>query len=95
VPYRTWETLGSAPIIGIWKGDGGPTGELARKIQWGSDEPLPGWRIHWVSEPTHYAFSFTDTRDPCGFTYTSDENGIVVQGLALDGNARLYPVETR
>ena len=51
VPYRSWDLLGTSVIVGMWKTDGGPTGELARKIKWESDEPLPGWRIHWVTEP--------------------------------------------
>jgi hypothetical protein len=94
VPYRSWDLLGTSVIVGMWKTDGGPTGELARKIKWGTDEPLPGWQMHWVTEPDHYAFTFTDTRDPCGFSYSSDDSGVVIQGLAIDGNARVYPVET-
>ena len=44
-------------------------GDLARRMQWGSEEPLPGWEIHHVTREGAYAFSLTDTRDPCGFTY--------------------------
>jgi hypothetical protein len=94
-PFRTWDLLGSSVTVGMWKTDGGPTGDLARKIRWGSDEPLPGWRIHWVSESDRYAFTLTDTRDPCGFSYSSDESAVVVQGLAIDANPRVYPVESQ
>jgi hypothetical protein len=83
--YQSWEELAASPAVGTLRGMGGPMGELARKIQWGSGEPLPGWRIHHVTGEESYAFSLTDVRDPCGFTYTSDESGVVIEG---------YPVET-
>src|SRR5262245_31413287 len=51
--YPTWEELAGAPIPAL----GGATGELARKIRWGSPEPLPGWRMRHVKDEEGYAFS--------------------------------------
>jgi len=86
--FPTWEALAASPSIATFRGMGGPMGELARRIQWGSDEPLPGWEIHHVTGDSAYAFSLTDTRDPCRFTYHSNETGIIVEGHALRGSGR-------
>jgi hypothetical protein len=85
--YPSWEEMAASPAVATLRGMGGPMGELARKIQWASSEPLPGWRIHHVTGEEAYAFSLIDTRDPCGFTYSSDESGIVVEGYPV-GNGR-------
>ena len=91
--YHTWEELGSSPVVAMLRGMGGPMGELARRIQWGSSEPLPGWRIQHVSADDAYAFSLTDTRDPCGFTYFSTESGAVIEGYPVDeGRRGIVPV---
>jgi hypothetical protein len=86
--YQTWEELGASPAIATLRGMGGPMGELARRIQWGSSEPLPGWRIRHVTGGNAYAFSLTDTRDPCSFTYSSDETGTIVEGYPVDDGRR-------
>jgi hypothetical protein len=93
--YPTWEKLAGSTVIGTWKTDGGPTGDVARKIRWGADQPLPGWRMHWIASDQGYAFTLTDVRDRCGFSYSSDERGAIVQGLAIDGAARVLPVDTQ
>jgi hypothetical protein len=78
--YLTWEQIADSPQLASLRGAGGPAGELARKIQWGTDEPLPGWAIHYIASDNGYAFSLTDTRDPCLFTYSSNDRGVVVEG---------------
>ncbi|HEY6362396.1 MAG TPA: hypothetical protein VIX63_14890 [Vicinamibacterales bacterium] len=85
--YPTWEELGRSPITAL-PGLGGPTGELARKIRWGTPEPLPGWRIHHVRDEHGYAFTLTDMRDACGFAYHSDETGVIVEGYPVGGPRR-------
>lgn len=95
-PYPTWEELTNSPIVGTLRGTGGPMGDLARKMQWGSTEPLPGWQIHYLAGRDAYAFSLRDVRDPCGFGYASDESGVIVQTYPISGRGvRIVPLETR
>ena len=92
--YPTWEELGSSTSVATLRGMGGPMGELARKIQWGTGEPLPRWEIHHVTGDGAYAFSLTDTRDPCRFTYYSNETGMIIEGHALrdSGPGGIVPI---
>jgi hypothetical protein len=83
--YQSWEELATSPSIASLRGMGGPIGELARKVQWGTSEPLPGWQIHHVTSARAYAFSLTDARDPCGFTYYSNESAVIYEGQPLRG----------
>lgn len=83
--YPTWEALAQAPAVASLRGMGGPAGDLARKIQWGAPEPLPGWRIHFVTSGEAYAFSLADVSDPCRFTYYSNDSGVIVEGQAIGG----------
>lgn len=90
--YPTWEELGGKPITAM-PGLGGLMGEFARKIRWGTSEPLPGWRIHHVRSDNGYAFSLTDMRDPCGFTYSSDETHVIVEGYPVGrGRSGIMPI---
>jgi hypothetical protein len=75
-----WDAIAKWPSLSDFRGMSGRQGDLARKIAWGSEEPLPGWHIHYVAAPTAYAFSLADMRDPCRLTFSSDESGVVVEG---------------
>jgi hypothetical protein len=86
--YQTWEELVSSRAVASLRGMGGPLGDIARQMQWGSDEPLPGWEIHHVTRERAYAFSLTDTRDPCGFTYYSNDTGTIVEGHPIRSGGR-------
>ena len=86
--YQTWEELASSIAVASLRGMGGPLGDVARRMQWGRDEPLPGWEIHHVTREGAYAFSLTDARDPCGFTYYSNNTGTIVEGQTIRGNSR-------
>jgi hypothetical protein len=91
--YQTWEELTSSPTVASLRGMGGPLGDVARRMQWGTEEPLPGWQIHHVTGEGAYAFSLTDTRDPCGFTYYSNEAGTILEGYPVrGGRARIMPI---
>jgi hypothetical protein len=81
--YLTWQQIADSPQLASLRGTGGPAGDLVRKIRWGTDEPLPGWAIHYVSSENGYAFSLTDTRDPCLFTYASNDRGVIVEGQPI------------
>jgi len=74
----------------------GPRGDLARKIQWGAEQPLPGWQIHYVAAQDGYAFSLTDLRDPCSLTFASNDTGMLIQGRPADrsGPARVIPLDS-
>ena len=94
-PYPSWSDLATSGMVGTWRADGGPTGDLARKIHWGEDEPLPGWQIHWIANDEGYAFTLTDMRDRCGFSYSSDERGVVLQGVNLQPRFSVVPADTQ
>ena len=94
-PYPSWGELAYSSLIATWRTDGGPIGELARKVRWGEDEPLPGWRIHWVANYDGYAFTLTDMRDRCGFTYFSDDRGAIGQGINAGPSVSVIPAETQ
>ena len=94
--YLTWQQIGDSPQLASLRGMGGPAGDLARKIRWGTDEPLPGWSIHYVVSEQGYAFSLTDTRDPCLFTYASNDRGVIVEGQPITRRgAGIVPLEDR
>ena len=93
-PYPEWSDLGTSGSVAMWRADGGPTGDLARKIRGGDIEPLPGWEMHWVASADGYAFTLTDVRDRCGFSYSSDERGVILQGVTLQPRFSVLPAET-
>jgi hypothetical protein len=83
-PYRDLRDLANAgPVISM-RSDGGPAGKVARAIRWADDELLPGWRVHFVVTDSEYALSLRDTRDACGFTYTTNETGVITEGYPLN-----------
>jgi hypothetical protein len=94
--YPTWEQLGKSPMVASYRGIAGQRGDLARKMQWGADQPLPGWRIHYVAAPDGYAFSLTDLRDPCGLTFASNDSGMLIEGRPADrsGRPRVIPLDS-
>ena len=67
----------------------GPRRETGKAIRWGSEEPLPTWRIEWSLQGPdargryRYAFRLIDTRDPCGFSYSSDDLRPFRRGLGV------------
>lgn len=94
--YPTWEELGNSPMVASYRGIAGERGDLARKIQWGADQPLPGWRIHYVAAQDGYAFSLTDLRDPRGLTFASNDSGMLIEGRPADrsGRPRVIPLDS-
>jgi hypothetical protein len=94
--YPSWEALAKSPRIASLRGMAGRPGDLARKMQWGGDQPLPGWRIHYVAAQDGYAFSLTDIRDPCQFTLASNDTGMVIEGTPADrrGQVRTIPLDS-
>jgi hypothetical protein len=84
-PYPTWEELANSAGLATLRGMGGEMGTVARKMRWGTARPLPGWVIHYVASRDAYAFSLTDTLDTCGFTYSSSDTGVVLEGQPVGG----------
>ena len=87
--YPTWEALGKSAFINSYRGMAGRRGDLARKMAWGKDEPLPGWRIHYVAAQDGYAFSLADMRDPCQFTLATDDTHVIIEGRPVDWRGRV------
>jgi hypothetical protein len=66
-------------------------GDLARKILWGFDEPLPGWRIAWAWMGHRALYSLTDQRDPCEFRLSSDDPDVIP---GAGGELKIVPLDT-
>ena len=94
--YPTWEELAKSPMVTSLRSVSGRSGDLARRMQWGGDQPLPGWRIHYVAAETAYALSLTDLRDPCQFTVATNDTGLVIEGRSanLRGEMRTIPLDS-
>ena len=94
--YPSWGELAKSPAVSSLRGIAGNRGDLARKMNWGDDEPLPGWRIHYVAAQDGYAFSLTDDRDPCQLTFASNDSGVVIEGRPADyrGRVRTIPLDS-
>jgi hypothetical protein len=95
-PYPTWEELAKSPLVSSALGASGRSGELARRIQWGAEQPLPGWLIHYVVGAEAYAFSLTDIRDPCQLTISTNDTGLVIEGRPANvrGRMRVIPLDS-
>ena len=84
--YPSWEALSRSKAVADLKNAPGPAGELAKTIQWGSSEPLPGWSLAYETGLTSVGFALTDATDPCGFTYSSRDP------IVMPPNARMLPL---
>jgi hypothetical protein len=94
--YPSWEALAMSQAVSTFRGFAGQRGNLARKMEWGRDEPLPGWRIHYVAGQEAYAFSLSDLRDPCQFTVSSNDTGVIIEGRRADWRrqVRVIPLDS-
>ena len=94
--YPTWDALAKSPLVASYRGMPGRAGDLARRMQWGTDQPLPGWRIHYVAGENAYALSLTDIRDPCQLTIATNDTGLVIEGrpASLRGQMRVIPLDS-
>jgi hypothetical protein len=75
-----WPVMGNLTAAIILKDAEGRVGELARRIGWGADEPLPGWRITLSRSSRSRqvtVYALTDTRDPCALTLLSTDPDVV------------------
>ena len=77
VRMPTWGDLAASPVVASLRGMRGPRGDLARRIAWGESTPLPGWSIDYVATTTDVRFALKDLRDPCGFTYSSQDPNVI------------------
>lgn len=94
--YPAWEALGKSSMVEQYRGIAGARGDLVRKMAWGSEQPLPGWRIHYVAAQDGYAFSLTDTRDPCQLTLATNDTTVVIEGRPSDRRSqpRVIPLDS-
>jgi hypothetical protein len=94
--YPRWDELAKSPAVSSFRAIAGARGDLARKMEWGADEPLPGWSIHYVAAQDGYAFSLTDVRDPCQLTFASNDSAVIIEGRPADyrGRVRTIPLDS-
>lgn len=94
--FPAWEELAKSPAVAQFRTLPGRPGDLARRMQWGGDQLLPGWRIHYVAAEDAYALSLTDLRDPCQFTVATNDTGLVIEGRPanLRGEMRTIPLDS-
>ena len=95
-PYPTWAALAKSPMVASYRGLAGSRGDLVRKMVWGSEQPLPGWRIHYVAAEDGYALSLIDLRDPCQLTVATNDTAVVIEGRPPDrrGQLRVIPLDS-
>jgi len=74
--YPDWRTLARSNAVAALKKSSGSTGELANKIQWGTYEPLPGWRLQYTWGISA-AYALSDSTDPCEFTLSSNDPKVI------------------
>lgn len=79
---RSWEAIARSPVIAELRSTIGPAGDLARRIQWGSPEPLPGWGLAYVVSGAAVRYALTDLTDPCSFAYSSSDPDVIPRGRA-------------
>lgn len=92
-PWRapSWGELATSGVVAALRGMQGPAGELARRFAWGESQPLPGWSVAYIrlqnapgrTAPPGVRFALRDERDPCGFTYTSEDPQVLPQGFKI------------
>ena len=70
----SWDEVSMSSVVRRLRTDGD---DLAAKIRWGTNEPLPDWGLAWVTSRSHSRFALTDLRDPCGFTYSSEDPDVL------------------
>lgn len=75
--FPSWAALAASPVVESLRNGSGTAAELARRIAWGSGEPLPGWRLSYAVTVADVRFALTDERDPCGFTYASTDPQVI------------------
>lgn len=56
-------------------------------------EIVPGWELHLVASPdgSHFELSLRQLSDKCGFSFFSDERGVIYQGGVIDCSVELKP----
>lgn len=69
-----------SPFLAAHRSDGGRLGDVTRRLRFDQREILPGWEAHLLFDADSYILTLKDLTDPCGFTYTTDENDVIVQG---------------
>jgi hypothetical protein len=85
--YPTWEELKDTPPLR-------PAPRL--RLDWGTPEPLPGWRIHYVTDGNTFMFTLTGVRDRCDVTFVADDAGVMLDGRPIrDSAGYIVPLSSR
>jgi hypothetical protein len=86
-----WRDVARDQRVDALRGRPDAVGDLARKILWGFDEPLPGWRITWAWTGIRAVYSLTDQRDPCAFKLSSHDPDVIPGAV---GEPKIVPLDT-
>jgi hypothetical protein len=73
----SWEELAKSPAVAYLLDEETSRGDLARRIQWGASEPLPGWQLRWTVTRSDLHFQFVDVSGPGGFTLSSRDPCVI------------------
>jgi hypothetical protein len=75
------EELVNAPYVDGMKTSQNP---VLQQLSFTPDtDILPGWRLTLDVTPSGYWFSIKDTTDPCGFSYISNQSGLIYTAQPL------------
>ena len=87
--YASWRTLlESGAIADAQKRSAIP----GMKLSDGTDV-VPGWALGLIASASgpSYELSLRNASDPCGFSFFSDEHGVIFQGGVIDCSMDLKP----
>lgn len=85
--YPTWQQLAMSNPAKI------PGSRVI--VAWGAEEPVPDWRIHYVSDQQGYVFTLSGVKDVCGAVFVSDDSARVIAGHDTGFHGGLVPLSTR
>lgn len=88
--YATWDELFRSGVISEREKPATPFQGLRLT---GGPEVVPGWALNLVTtaKGQAYALSLRHLTDTCGFSFFSDEHGIIYQGGVIDCAVDLRP----
>lgn len=83
--YPSWQELADTPPVRLYGG---------LSLKWGTDEPVPDWKIHYLTDQGSYLFTLTGARDKCGISFVSDETARVLDGRDMGASYGVVPLGT-
>lgn len=82
--YATLEELAGSSWIESLKNRPAPLGDLAKSMSLNpKGEIIPGFEVRLTTDGTKYSIFVTDKTDSCGFSFFSDQQGVIYFGQAI------------